>query len=63
MLNRIIPIMTSAQENAKRQKNLTEYIRRLEQRYSETERRGAVALLRERLAARIKEAKRNGFQA
>ena len=62
----IIPPITQAtpaQRNAQRQKNLVDYIRRLEQRYSESERRESVALLEDLLAGRIKEAEENGFPA
>ena len=58
----IIPMITPAQANAGRRKNLTDHIRSLELRYSEQARRESVALLEELLAQRIEETKQNGFQ-
>jgi hypothetical protein len=57
----ILPFMTQAERYAARRKNLKDHIQRLKNRYSEPERREAVALLQKRLSQIPSD--NNGLQA
>jgi hypothetical protein len=57
----ILPFMTKAEKRAARRKNLRDHIRLLDERYSESEKREAVKLLRT-LLSQIPSGDGNDFQ-